>query len=118
MKPGQSIQFLSGGRLQQAAADDIMLVCRCNSQTVIHTLNEKFVTPYSLAEVLRKLPGTCFFRVNKSTFVALRHIQRIDGNLVRVAGKKVKMTDYYKLQMNADLARQVKMAAFFFAANM
>ncbi|MFK7937464.1 MAG: LytR/AlgR family response regulator transcription factor [Saprospiraceae bacterium] len=53
----------------------------------IHTKTERIIALMSISKMLEELPATQFVRIHRSYLIQLRHIENVEGNMVRINGK-------------------------------
>lgn len=78
------IVIKADGRLIQLKLSDIFLVEALKEYVKIHTDAKVYITHQSMASVEEKLPARQFVRSHRSFIVALRHINNIEGNIIRI----------------------------------
>ena len=59
---------------------EILYVEARKNKTIIHTINDRLETNFTLKYWLQQLGTDEFFQVHKSYIVSLRHVKRFDGN--------------------------------------
>lgn len=70
---------------------DILYIESNKNKTIIHTLNDKLETKYTLKYWLEELENAYFFQVHKSYIVSLRHIEAFDIDYVKLHGTNSKV---------------------------
>lgn len=72
---------------------------------VFHTKDEEIVSRDSLKNLEKKLQGRHFSRCNSCYLVNLAHVERVDKNLVTVAGEELQISRPKKKSFMEDLAQ-------------
>jgi len=82
---------------------DILYIEAANNYIRIHTPTGKLLVYQSLKGIESQLPPHSFIQIHKSFLVARRHIQRIDGNTLLVAGASLPLSRRFKAEVLAQL---------------
>jgi DNA-binding LytR/AlgR family response regulator len=72
------------GKLQKIEIDDIVFIQALNNYVSFYCPPKKIIAYLSLKELEERLPPCSFVRVHKSYIIALKYIQTIDNNEVRM----------------------------------
>ncbi len=88
----------SKGLFVKLLFQDIVWIKSSYEYVVIHTLNKRYMVYSSMNKILDRLPNS-FVRVHRSNIVSLDRIDKIDGNVLEVGGKMVKVSKMYKNEL-------------------
>lgn len=65
---------------------DVIYVTSLGNYCIFHTAERNHTHYKSLKEVQKALQGNGFFRINKTTVIAMAHVDRVNGNMVYLSG--------------------------------
>jgi len=85
----------SKGVLIKLMFTDINWIQSSAEYIIIHTNNKKHLVYSSMSTILNKLPSS-FIRVHRSNIVSVDKIDKLDGNILEVAGEPVRVSKLYK----------------------
>lgn len=91
------------GAYRRIPVADILYIEAANNYIRTHTTTGKLLVYQSLKGIETQLPPGAFLQTHKSFLVARRHIQRIDGNTVLVAGTSLPLSRRFKAKVLAQL---------------
>ncbi len=75
---------------------DIRYIEGLKDYVVVHTTTGRLVTALTLKNLEGTLPPAQFRRVNKSCIISLKHIQRVETDLLVVGGREITLGDSYR----------------------
>jgi two-component system, LytTR family, response regulator len=78
------VQSRQKGTYIKIAFDDILYIESAKNFVHFYTLTEKIICHTNLKELAEQLPGHAFLRVHNSYIVALQHIERLEGNEIKL----------------------------------
>lgn len=76
--------------------DDIIYLESIGNYVAIQTSSKKLIVPGTLTSLLAALPANGFVRSHKSFVVALKHINSIDGNVIRINNMELFIGRHYR----------------------
>ena len=82
----------SDGMIVKVQIDDIVFIETAKDYVHIHTTDQKYLTLVSLKHIENELPKEKFIRVHRYYLVALKHITKLEGNLLYVSGHRIKIS--------------------------
>jgi DNA-binding LytR/AlgR family response regulator len=89
--------FIKGDKkTHQVLFSEIIYLESYGSYVKIHLENETIITLERLANFEEKLPSNLFIRIHRSYVVAVKKIQTIEGNQVKVNGKMLPVGSVFK----------------------
>lgn len=95
-KQEQDHMFLKvGHRIQKIATSDILFVEGTRDYLQIHTSREKIMTLLSFAKLEELLPGQGFARVHRSYLVAIKKIDHIEKNRIKIGEHTIPISETY-----------------------
>lgn len=107
--PPEDFIFIKADQLiHKIAFSDILYIESLREYIRIHTKDKRIVLRQALSDLLQKLPEQQFTRIHRSYIINLRHIDNIEGNMVRIGDKtltisKRKKEEFLKLIENKGL---------------
>ena len=72
------------GMIVKILIDDITFIETAKDYVQIHTVHDKYLTLVSLKLIEEELPKEKFIRVHRYYLVALKHITKLEGNLIYI----------------------------------
>ena len=91
------IFFKADKKIHKYYFTDILFIEGSGNYVKIHTLNEKpLVVLDKLTELQNKLPKKQFIRVHKSFIINVSHIQKIEGNMIKIEDKVIPISATFK----------------------
>ncbi len=87
--PAGSIFVRVDQGLVKLELDDVACVEACENYVRFHTARRAYLTKRTIADVEAMLPGERFVRVHRSWLVRIDAIERLEGNVLTVAGREV-----------------------------
>ena len=83
----------------QVNVSDIDYVEAYGNYIKVHTSGKTFLTRETIIHIEERLPGSAFVRVHKSFIINSDKIQKISGNEVLIADKKIPVGNTYKNEL-------------------
>ena len=91
------IFFKADKKIHKYYFSDILFIEGSGNYVKIHTSDEKpLMVLHKLIELQEKLPAKQFIRVHKSFIVNISHIQKIEGNMIKIADKVIPISATFK----------------------
>ncbi|WP_271767829.1 LytR/AlgR family response regulator transcription factor [Aquimarina algiphila] len=87
------------GMIIKVFIDDILFIETAKDYVLIHTTYDKHLTLVSLRQIEEELPKEKFIRVHRYYLVGLKHIKKLEGNLIYI--------DKHKIRISRSLRSQV-----------
>jgi DNA-binding LytR/AlgR family response regulator len=84
-----------GHRIQKIATSDILFVEGTRDYLQIHTSREKIMTLLSFAKLEELLPSQGFARVHRSYLVAIKKIDHIEKNRIKIGEHTIPISETY-----------------------
>ena len=88
------------GMIVKILIDNILFIETAKDYVQIHTIDDKYLTLVSLKQLENELPQAKFMRVHRYYLVALKHITKLEGNLIY-------LTDKYRITISRGLRNKV-----------
>lgn len=88
----------------QIPLDTVLFLRSYGNYTKVHTKDKLFIAGESLKYFESTLPPQHFCRIHKGTIVARRFVERINGNVLTVAGHKLNIGITYRTHVAAMLS--------------
>ena len=85
-----------GTKIHKIDFPDLLYIEGQREYVTFHTSQKKITALYVMKILEDSLPQKHFIRVHKSYIVAIRHIEMIEGNMLKVAGEKIPIGGSYK----------------------
>jgi DNA-binding LytR/AlgR family response regulator len=95
-----SIFLRSNKKYTQVLITDILFAEAAGNYTKVITTSKTLTIREKISDVLQTLPKEQFLQVHKSFFVAVSHIQSIEGNRIVIQEHIVPIGKLYKLQVD------------------
>lgn len=80
------------GMIVKIALNDILYVETAKDYVFIHTKEKRYMALISMRQIENNLPQTEFMRVHRSYLIGLRHVEKIEGNMLHIAGAKISIS--------------------------
>ena len=80
------------GGLERIEMNDILFLKADLNYVELVMEGNRYVLRNSLSELLERLPGDRFHRVNRSTAINLAHLDLIDGNIIHVGPHRIPLS--------------------------
>ena len=112
--PKSSIIVISKGRVISIPITTITHISKYGSNTIIYTTEESHSTFLSLQELLNDLPVNEFFRIHRSHLMALKHMNGVKRNGIRVGNCDLPVSKYYKSRLICGLQMLIDRQLSFF----
>lgn len=95
-KDSESIFIKSGTEIHRLNIDKILSVESAGNYVQFVTSSKTIMALMTMAEVLKLLREHSFIRVHRSFIVAIKHIDVIENDFVKIAKKKIPIGDKYR----------------------
>ncbi len=82
----------SDGMIVKILVDDITFIETAKDYVQLHTTQTKYLTLVSLKQVEEQLPKEKFMRVHRYYLVGIKHVQKLEGNLIYLQNHKIKIS--------------------------
>lgn len=82
----------ANGMIVKIYIEDITHIETANDYVFIYTVHDRYMTLVSLKHIEAELPKNLFIRVHRYYLVGLRHVKKLEGNLVYVGDRKIKIS--------------------------
>jgi DNA-binding LytR/AlgR family response regulator len=86
----------TGNRLEKVALREIIYIEGMRDYRRIHAVNKKIMTLQTFAELERLIPPNIVCRVHKSYMVALRQIESIEKDLIKINDRTIPLSETYR----------------------
>ncbi len=90
--PKDHIFIKCKGMIVKVLIDDILFIETAKDYVFIHTTSDKHLTLVSLKHIEEELPKEKFIRVHRYYLVGLKHVKKLEGNLIYVGSHKIKIS--------------------------
>jgi len=106
-KPAADYIFVKADyHMHKVRLKDIIFIEGMKDYLRIHLPNERIMTLMSFMKIEKVLPPQQFMRVHKSFIISLEKIERIERNILTVAGHKIPVGNKYKKEFFEYLERE------------
>ena len=85
-----------GPKIHKIDYSDLLYIEGQREYVTFHTTQKKITALYVMKNLEDSLPKDRFIRVHKSYIVAIKHIEMIEGNMLKIAGVKIPIGGSYK----------------------
>jgi DNA-binding LytR/AlgR family response regulator len=85
-----------GTKIHKIDYSDLLFIEGQREYVTFHTTQKNITALYVLKNLEETLPCEHFLRVHKSFIVSIRHIEMIDRNILKIAGKDIPIGGSYK----------------------
>jgi len=83
----------SDGMVVKIYLDDITFIETANDYVYINTIHkERFLTLVSLKHITSELPKEKFMRVHRYYLIGIKHVRKLEGNLIHIGKTKIKIS--------------------------
>ncbi|MFM8449941.1 MAG: LytR/AlgR family response regulator transcription factor [Haliscomenobacter sp.] len=82
----EDVFIKSDRQYHRISLDDILFIEGLKDYAVIQCKTQKIIASMNLKTVMDQLPESRFARINKSTIINIRHIQKLDSEMVFLEG--------------------------------
>ena len=93
------ITIKDGTKIHKIDYSDLLYIEGQREYVTFHTIQKKITALYVMKNLEDTLPKDCFMRVHKSYIVAIKFIEMIEGNMIKVAGEKIPIGGNYKTDL-------------------
>lgn len=83
----------------QVEVDTILFIEAAGNYTKIVSKNETITIREKISDILESLPSDDFIQVHKSFAVAIKYINRIDGNRIHIQDHTIPIGKLYKANL-------------------
>ena len=90
------ITVKSGKKIYQLALEDILFIETCGDYVTIQCSDKKLVVHGTLKSWEEKMKGLLFLKIHRTTIVNLAKIDHLDGNIVRIAGFSLPVSEPFQ----------------------
>lgn len=93
--------FLKSGDAHiKVKIEDITMIHACGSYSTVHTNKKKYTLSLNLHNFEKKLKVGVLKRVHRSYIVNLKHVNRIENNLLYVGKEQIPVSNAYREEVN------------------
>ena len=85
-----------GAKIHKIDYSDLLYIEGQREYVTFHTAQKNITALYVMKNLEDSLPREHFLRVHKSYIVAIKHIEMIEGNMLKVSGGKIPIGGSYK----------------------
>ena len=85
-----------GPKIHKIGYSDLLYIEGQREYVTFHTTQKNITALYVMKNLEESLPREHFIRVHKSYIVAIKHIEMIEGNMLKVSGEKIPIGGSYK----------------------
>lgn len=96
---GQVLFVKTSDKIIRLALEEILFAEAYGNYVKLYTSRERHLLPQPLGQLHEYLPTNQFVRIHKSYLVALRHIDSIEGNRVKVGEEQLPVGKVYKREL-------------------
>ena len=100
------ITVKDGTKIHKIDYSDLLYIEGQREYVTFHTTQKKITALYVMKNLEDILPKDCFMRVHKSYIVAVKFIEMIEGNMLKVSGETVPIGGSYKNELLDRLSRK------------
>lgn len=93
---GEYFFIKSDNKLIKIAYDEILFIEALQNYIAVHTKDHKYISYLTFKSVESNLPVEHFLKIHKSYIVALRYVESIEGNLVKIGKNLLPIGRSYK----------------------
>jgi DNA-binding LytR/AlgR family response regulator len=104
--PGDFIFVKADYHMHKVGLKDILFIEGMKDYLRIHLPTERIMTLMSFMKMEKVLPPGRFMRIHKSFIISMEKIERIDRNLVLIAGHKIPIGNKYRKEFFDRLAKE------------
>jgi Response regulator of the LytR/AlgR family len=94
-----------GPKIHKIDFADLLYIEGQREYVTFHTTQKNITALYVMKNLEDSLPHKHFIRIHKSYIVAIKHIEMIEGNMLKVAGVKLPIGGGYKNELFSRLSR-------------
>jgi len=95
-----------GAKIHKIDYSDLLFIEGQREYVTFHTTQKKITALYVMKNLEDNLPQKHFIRVHKSYIVAIKQIEMIEGNMLKIAGEKIPIGGSYKNDLLARLSNR------------
>jgi len=93
-------------RLERVLFAELLYVEGARDYRRVHTAGHSFKTLATFGELEQQLPADRFVRVHKSYLVALDKIERLERDTLRIAARRIPVSETYKKQLLGKMSQR------------
>lgn len=90
------ITVKDGAKIHKIDYSDLLFIEGQREYVTFHTIQRNITALYVMKNLEEMLPKDRFVRVHKSYIVAVKHIEMIEGNMLKIADRKIPIGGSYK----------------------
>ena len=83
------------GRLEKVLYNELVYVEAMLNYVILHTQSGRLIVYLTMKSILEQLPVALFLKVHKSYIINLSKVKSIEGNLVRIEGVDIPISQQY-----------------------
>ncbi len=91
--------FLIGGKIVRLDFMEITHIGIAAGITTIHSCSKKYRADYRMIELLNRLPGDQFMRINREFIVGLSHVDRVENYTVIIGSHRLHVNYFYRSRL-------------------
>jgi Response regulator of the LytR/AlgR family len=95
-----------GPKIHKIDYSDLLYIEGQREYVTFHTKQKKITALYVMKNLEDSLPQKYFIRIHKSYIVAIKHIEMIEGNMLKIVGEKIPIGGSYKNDLLAKLSNR------------
>ena len=99
------IMVKDGTKMHKIDFADLLYIEGQREYVTFHTTKKKITALYAMKHLEDFLPKDRFMRVHKSFIVAVKFIEMVEGNMLKVSGEKIPIGGSYKNDLLSRLSR-------------
>ena len=84
------------GMIVKVPLKEILYIESAKDYVIIYTTESKYMTLVSMRHMESNLPETDFMRVHRSYLIGFRHVEKIEGNMLHIVGKKIPVSRHLR----------------------
>jgi len=88
-----------GSKIHKINYSDLLYIEGQREYVTFHTTQKKITALYVMKNLEEILPPKQFIRVHKSYIVSIKHIEMIEGNMLKISGEKIPIGGSYKAEL-------------------
>lgn len=97
---GDHIFIKSDGMVIKVFINEITYIETANDYVYINTVNkDRYLTLVSLKQISQRLPEERFIRVHRYYLIGIKHVKKLEGNLIHLGKTKIKISRALKNQV-------------------
>lgn len=97
-----------GAKIHKIDYSDLLYIEGQREYVTFHTIQKNITALYVMKNLEDILPGDRFMRIHKSYIVAVKYIEMIEGNMLKISGEKIPIGGSYKNALLDRLGKDTK----------